>query len=124
MTMHANNVVHFAIHAQDVDRAQSFYRAVFNWQFEAWGPPGFFRITTGTEDDPGIEGALQTVTDDHSKGGDGFICTISVADIEATRQLIERHGGTVTYSGEIPTVGKIVSFNDTESNSVCAMQYD
>ena len=37
---------------------------------------------------------------------------------------IETHGGKITYSGEIPTVGKIVSFEDTERNVVCAMEYD
>jgi len=32
--------------------------------------------------------------------------------------------GKITYSGEIPGVGKIVSFEDTEGNIVCAMQYE
>ena len=58
--MAANNVVHFAVHADDVERARAFYEAVFGWRFEAWGPPGFYRIHTGSSDGPGIEGALHT----------------------------------------------------------------
>ena len=55
MAEHANNVVHFAVHADDLDRAQAFYAGVFGWRFEAWGPPDFFRIHTGTPENPGIE---------------------------------------------------------------------
>ena len=34
----------------DVDRARRFYEAVFGWEFEPWGPPGFYLILT---DQPG-----------------------------------------------------------------------
>ena len=52
-----NNISHFAIQADDVERARRFYSAVFGWTFEAWGPPGFYRILTGTAADPGDTGA-------------------------------------------------------------------
>ncbi|HZE64511.1 MAG TPA: VOC family protein [Pyrinomonadaceae bacterium] len=55
----ANNLKHFAVHAGDVARARNFYEQAFGWQFTAWGPPGFFLIKTGTDDDAGIGGALQ-----------------------------------------------------------------
>jgi predicted enzyme related to lactoylglutathione lyase len=48
-----HNVVHFAIHADDVDRARRFYSTVFGWRFEAWGPPGFFRCSPGEDPDRG-----------------------------------------------------------------------
>ncbi len=35
------HVAHFAINANDVDRAKRFYERVFGWKFNAWGPPGF-----------------------------------------------------------------------------------
>jgi uncharacterized protein len=54
-----NNVGFFAIHADDVPRAQHFYQNVFGWKFEPWGPPGFLLISTGTKSEPGIGGALQ-----------------------------------------------------------------
>ena len=52
-----NNLKHFAVHADDVERARKFYEEAFGWKFTAWGPPGFFLIKTGTEGDPGVQGA-------------------------------------------------------------------
>ncbi|MGB3032170.1 MAG: VOC family protein, partial [Candidatus Microthrix parvicella] len=37
-------LTHFAINADDVDATQAFYRAVFGWQFQDYGPPGFVQI--------------------------------------------------------------------------------
>jgi predicted enzyme related to lactoylglutathione lyase len=42
----ANNLKHFAVHADDVDRARSFYEKTFGWHVTPWGPPGFFLIKT------------------------------------------------------------------------------
>ena len=47
--MHANNVCHFAVHADDVERARVFYENVFGWRFEEWGPPEFYLIKTGND---------------------------------------------------------------------------
>ena len=54
-----NHIRHFAIHADEVDRARAFYEAVFAWRFEVWGPPNFYLIRTGPDDDGGLQGALQ-----------------------------------------------------------------
>jgi predicted enzyme related to lactoylglutathione lyase len=124
MADHAPNVVHFAIHAADLSRARRFYERVFGWRFEAWGPPDFFRIHTGTTGDPGIEGALERRHEPLAGGSTGFTCTIAVADVAATRRVLEEAGGKVTYAGEIPTVGSIVQFEDPEGNVVSAMQYE
>jgi predicted enzyme related to lactoylglutathione lyase len=35
-----NNLAAFSIHVDDVNRARTFYEAVFEWVFEPWGPPG------------------------------------------------------------------------------------
>ncbi len=51
-----NDVAHFAIHADDCQRAKRFYEEVFGWTFEPWGPPDFWRIHTSPK---GIFGALQ-----------------------------------------------------------------
>ena len=53
-----NNIAHFDIHADDVERARQFYQRVFGWRFEAWGPPDFYLIQTGTPTDPGIHGLI------------------------------------------------------------------
>jgi len=120
-----HNVVHFAIHADDVDRARRFYAGVFGWSFEAWGPPGFFRVHTGTDDAPGIEGALHERSEPlEGTGMRGYECTVAVDDLPAIKDAVVRHGGTITYDEiEIPTVGTLTQFVDTEGNVVAAMRY-
>ncbi len=121
----ANNIVHFAVAADDVERARRFYEAVFAWRFEAWGPPGFFRIHTGTTDDPGIEGALHGRAEPLTGTGvRGFECTVSVDEIGPVRDAVVANGGTVLLDGyDIPTVGTLLQFLDTEGNVVSAMRY-
>ncbi len=121
-----NNVVHFAIHADDIPRARRFYESVFGWRFEAWGPPDFFLIETGSESDPGIRGALQKRRDSvEGKGVIGFECTVGVESVEKVAAEIDANGGRVTTPKiTIPSVGWLVQFEDTEGNVVCAMQYD
>lgn len=122
-----NSVVHFAVQADDVERAQAFYSAVFGWRFEAWGPPGFFRIETGTPEAPGLEGALYArhVSRDGSRAMLGYRCTIAVDDVEETARLVEASGGIITTPiSTIPGLGTLIEFDDTEGNIVCAMRYE
>lgn len=121
----ANNVVHFAIHADDVDRARAFYEAVFGWRFEPWGPPGFYRVLTGTDDDPGIEGALHARHEPlEGKGIRAFECTVSVEDLAPIKSAVVAHGGEIVLDDyEIPTVGTLLQFLDTEGNVLNAMRY-
>ena len=121
-----HNVSHFDIHADDVDRARKFYETVFGWQFHPWGPPGFWMIQTGTDEDPGIHGALHKRMDPVvGKGMIGYQCTISVDDVEEALAAVEANGGTIVYPPmEIPTVGRLFQFLDTEGNVVSAMRYD
>lgn len=120
------NVVHFAIHADDVERARRFYEAVFGWRFEPWGPPDFYLIHTGPDDASGVHGALQLRTTPlEGRGIRAYECTISVRDLDETTAAIEAHGGTIREpKSVIPTVGALVQFQDTEGNIACAMHYD
>lgn len=120
-----HNIVHFAIHADDVERARRFYEAVFQWRFEPWGPPGFYEVTTGDEGRPGIHGALHERAEPLTGTGNrGFTCTVAVDDLAAIRQKVKASGGTVTYEEiQIPTVGTLTQFLDTEGNELAAMVY-
>jgi uncharacterized protein len=120
------NVVHFAIHADDVERARRFYESVFGWRFEAWGPPGFYDIDTGTPGRPGIHGALHARSEPLSGGGmRGFTCTVAVDDLDEIRDRVVANGGSVQHEEiEIPTVGRHIGLLDTEGNEFAAMVYD
>jgi uncharacterized protein len=121
-----HNVVHFAIEADDLRRARRFYENVFGWKFTPWGPPDFFQIRTGTDDDPGVAGALQRRNDPLTGTGNRtFQCTIAVDSIERIMHRITAHGGTVvTEPCLIVGVGTLIYFNDPEGNRAGAMQYD
>jgi uncharacterized protein len=121
-----NNLASFAIHVDDVDRARTFYEAVFEWTFEPWGPPGFYLIHTGDEASPGIQGLMHERHAPRSSGGlNGFEVTFSVDDVDVIAARVEANGGTITYAkGVIPTVGALIRFLDTEGNDVGAMKYE
>ncbi len=122
--MHANNVCHFAIHADDVARTRAFYENVFAWRFEEWGPPDFYLIRTGDDQSPGILGALQKRSEPRGTGFSGYECSISVNDLESIRASIQKHGGTIVVKPvEIPTVGILLKFADPDGNVACAIQY-
>ena len=123
--MHSNNVVHFAINADNVDRAKKFYQSVFGWRFEEWGPPDFYMIQTGSEESRGIRGALQKRTEAVSGTGMiGYECSIAVENLRLTVAAIEKNGGQIVMKEvEIPTVGRMVKFSDTEGNVTTAIQY-
>lgn len=117
-----NDIAHFAIHADDCQRAKAFYESVFGWAFAPWGPPNFWRITTS---EGALSGALQERRAPLAgEGMRGFECTIGVEDVHATAKAVSEHGGRVTMEPMlIPTVGTLVMFEDTEGNAVGAMQY-
>ena len=120
-----NPIAHFDICVEDLPRARRFYERVFGWRFEAWGPPDFYLIHTGTSDDPGIHGSMskreRAVT---GQGRVGFECTISVDDLGPIKKAILSNGGKITFDEyEIVGVGRMIRFEDTEGNSVCAMRY-
>jgi uncharacterized protein len=121
-----SNLSHFAINADDVDASRTFYESVFGWTFTAYGPPGFFRIQTGPEDDPGTRGALQErrqlLADLPTRGGE---CTFSVDDVDATRDAVLAAGGTILMErSTISKVGHLIAFEDPAGNPILAMQYD
>jgi predicted enzyme related to lactoylglutathione lyase len=119
-----SNLVFFAVHADDLPRAQRFYQTVFGWKFQAWGPPGFFLIATGDKEDPGIQGALQKRHEVvPGERINGYECTISVEDIDAAAAAVTANGGKIILPKcEIPTVGWLIKIQDPEGNVVCVKQ--
>lgn len=120
-------VVHFEIHAEDPERAVKFYTDVFGWVFHKWdGPMEYWLITTGPDDEPGINGGLV-----HRQGTiDGtavtsFVCTIAVDDLDAAIAKLEAFGAPVALPKHaIPGVGWLAYYKDTEGNLFGVNQAD
>jgi predicted enzyme related to lactoylglutathione lyase len=118
-------VIHFEIFAEDNDRAERFYTGVFGWAAQPIGGPMDYRLlTTGPDDRPGINGAIL-----HRRGeidGQaviGYVCTIQVDSIEETERAVPAAGGEqVLDRMEVPGVGQLSYFKDTEGNIFGALQ--
>lgn len=120
-----NQLSHFAIFTENMDRAKSFYRKVFNWDFNSYGPPGFAQINSAKGDSGHLIGAFQDrqyqMTEEKVIG---FECSINVENVDLIADLVSNNGGEVLMPvTEIPNVGRLIKFRDTEGNVVCAMQY-
>jgi predicted enzyme related to lactoylglutathione lyase len=118
-------VVHFEIHADDMDRAETFYTSVFGWEVHRFdGPIDYRLLNTGSKSQTGIDGAL--VERRHPIDGQGviaFVCTVDVDDIGATEKKVKEAGGEqVVDRHEIPEVGQLSYFKDTEGNVFGALQ--
>jgi predicted enzyme related to lactoylglutathione lyase len=122
-----SQVAHFAINADDVDRARRFYEKVFGWKFQAYGPPGFYMVDEASAKAAvPLRGSLQKRRE-IVKGVPmrGFECTISVNDIDATAAALEKNGGKIVMQiCTLAGIGRLLFFQDPEGNIAGAMQYD
>ena len=119
------NVRHFAINADDLPRARSFYERVFAWRFEPWGPPGFFMIATGDGEVP-LGSLQQRRALVPGKRMAGFECTIAVEqDVAEVAAAVTANGGRILMEkATIPGVGDLIFFEDPDGNVAGAMRYD
>jgi predicted enzyme related to lactoylglutathione lyase len=116
------SIAHFAINADNVDRALAFYQGVFGWKFNAWGPPGFYMMVG----ENGVRGALQKRRDlVPGTRTVGYECTIGVPSIDQVeREVLARGGKILLARSVIVGVGTLMFFQDPEGNAFGAMQYD
>ncbi len=111
-------ISHFAIEADNVERARALDANVFGWTLEPSEPPDVYHIKGA-----GLLGALQERQAGAAMGRRGHECTLAVDNLAATLARIEAEGGTVL--GEpftIPGVGERSKFKDTEGEAAIVMQ--
>jgi uncharacterized protein len=123
-----NQLAHFAIHADDIERARRFYAAIFGWTYQGYGvsmddfcqikdADGKMLEPLGAIQARKFNAAPQPVT--------GFECSIAVDDLDAAARAIEANRGKIVMGKTaIPGVCWIVKFLDTEGNLACAVKYD
>ncbi len=112
-------VVHFEIPADDPERAVEFYKKAFGWKIDKWeGPFDYWLVTTGEDDEPGINGAIMT-----KEMGNMIRNTIGVESFDEYAEKIEKAGGKmVTEKQTIPGIGTMAAFQDTEGNVSVIME--
>ena len=112
-------VVHFEIPADDPERVIKFYEEVFGWEIQKWeGEFDYWLIKTGEDEEPGINGAIMT-----KEMGEMVRNTIGVDDFEKYVSRIKREGGKMlTPKMNIPGIGDMAAFQDTEGNVSVIME--
>ena len=98
-----SRVVHFEIHADDLERAKAFYGAVFGWTFQDYGHftgSPYWGVVTGPDDEPGINGGLlaRSAPPGTGAGSNAYVCTVGVDDYDAAEQRILQAGGAVALA--------------------------
>jgi len=122
-----SRVVHFEIHAENPERAATFYKNSFGWQISKWdGPADYWLISTGPSNEPGIDGAItkrQGPID--GEAVIAYVCTIDVPSVDDATAKVTAHGGTIALPKmPVPHVGWLVYCKDTEGNIFGMMQND
>jgi predicted enzyme related to lactoylglutathione lyase len=123
-----SRVVHFEVHAENPERAASFYTELFGWQFTKWeGPIEYWMIVTG-EGNEGINGGLTRRRGPAPTKGqplNAYSCTVDVADLDASLAKSGPLGAQVALPKmAIPGVGWLAYIIDTEGNILGLMQND
>ncbi len=126
-----SRVVHFEIQADDVERAKTFYAAVFGWSFDDYSTftgSTYWGIVTGQEDQPGINGGLlprPAPTPALGQGTNGFVCTMGVEEYDETERRILDAGGQVALPKmALPGMAWQGYYLDTEGNTFGIHQPD
>ncbi len=114
-------VIHFEIHADKPERAVKFYEKVFDWKISKWeGPADYWMITTGPDEEPGINGAIMY----RSRRGKTWN-TVSVPSVdEFLKRIVKAGGKIIQKKTAIPGVGYMAYCADTEGNVFGIMQND
>lgn len=123
-----SRVVHFEIHADNPARASQFYTTVFGWAIQKWGDQDYWLVTTGTPDQPGINGGLfprRGPAPSDPNPISAFVCSIDVDAIDDAIGRVIAAGGTVVVPKRALTgVGWSAYCKDTEGNVFGLSQND
>lgn len=112
--------VHFEILADNPEKLGDFYKTVFGWEINTWGggEGTYWLVTTGSDEDPGINGGLMGRHFDQP-----VINTITVASLDKVIRQVEAAGGQKVHGpNEIPEVGTHAYCADPEGNLFGIMQ--
>lgn len=115
-------VVHFEIPADDVGRAENFYREAFGWNVSTMPDMGYTILSSTETDEQGMPtepGAINGGMMKRAQPLTAPIITISVEDIDQALKQVESLGGS-TVLGRQPVggMGFTAYFKDSEGNTM------
>jgi len=115
-------VTFFELPADDPQRAIAFYEKAFGWAITKWeGPFDYWLVTTGADNEPGINGAITPRMMPEQVTAD----TISVESVDdATKKVVEAGGTVMLPKRAVPGQGYLAYCTDTEGNVFGVMQFD
>ncbi len=104
---------HIELPADDVERAKSFYAAVFGWSFRAMdGFEGYYLFTAGPGD---LGGGIGIRGQNAPQGVRNYV---TVDDVEAAVGKVEANGGSVVVPKTDIGFGWYAAVTDTEGNEI------
>ncbi|HLK15432.1 MAG TPA: VOC family protein [Fimbriimonadaceae bacterium] len=116
--MAKNTICHIELQTTDLGRAQTFFGALFDWQFRAFGDS---MVVFGSGDDH--VGGLFKV--DSVRPADYAVAWIEVDDVESTLAAAVTAGGSVNSAKKpVPGVGWSGEFADLDGNPIGVVQFD
>jgi hypothetical protein len=122
-------LVHFEIHASDPERMLAFYTTLFGWKVQKLGGDlEYWLLTTGTPDEPGIDGALLRRRGAPPADGqpvNAFVCTVNVSSVDAIADQLPALGGSIALPKmAVPGVGWLMYLKDPDGNILGVLQND
>jgi uncharacterized protein len=114
--------LHFEIPADNPERAIAFYQSVFGWTIKKWdGPTPYWLITTGPDEEPGINGGI--LPREHPN--QPCVNTIGVTNLDEMLALVSAKGGQMAGPKMVvPGIGWLAYCKDTEGHIFGMMQPD
>ncbi len=117
-----DKVVHFEIPADDLERAQKFYRSVFGWKMDAIPEMEYILIGTVPVDENGMPTEPGAINGGMMKRQSPFnspIITINVENIEDAMKNVKKMGGKIIREKmQVGDMGYASYFKDTEGNII------
>jgi predicted enzyme related to lactoylglutathione lyase len=110
----AANIVWFEIPADNVERARTFYSALFGWKIKQFpGMPDYWHIDTGGGDDT-PDGGLMKRRHPHQL----ITSYVSVASVDKSAAKVEKLGGKICVpKTAVPQMGYFAVCQDEENNT-------
>lgn len=114
-----DKVIHFEIPADDVKRAEGFYRDVFGWMANSVPEMQYTVLYTGPTDKQNMPEENGFINGGMMRRGDikNPVITIGVESIKETVEKIEKNGGRIIKKKmDVGDMGYAAYFQDPEGN--------